>query len=414
MAAPDDPEVFTADPAGIPTVRATAPADPAGIPTVRATAPADPAGIPTVRAAIAWVTVELTSAGTRAPEAEADILLQWATGWSRTQILTSVMDALPAEAAARLHEAVAKRRQGVPVQYITGQAGFYGRLFAVREGCLIPRPETEVLAEAAIGWITAHAPTARVVDLGSGSGALAVTLALECPQARVTALDLSPEAAAITCENAQRLAADVEVVVTDGFAWLAAQADFEVRLGPSAEAGLSAEARLPAEEGLSAEARLPAARPQVLVSNPPYIPSAVIEGLDAEVRDFEPRLALDGGEDGLDPYRRLAELGDRFFEPASPAALFLEVGDDQADDVIGLFTGSSDSNSELGKAPDADPGAAQNGGACCDLGPAHHRGPSSATSVQSRWLGWRFWDIADLRGVRRIVAGERLSPPGQL
>lgn len=349
----------------------------------------DPAAFPTVRAALASVTAELTSAGSRAPQADADLLMEWATGWSRTRILTSGADALPPEAANRLREAVAQRRRGVPVQYITGQAGFYGRLFAVREGCLIPRPETEVLAEAAIDWITTHAPTAHIVDLGSGSGALAVTLALECPQARVTALDVSPEAVAITEQNALRLGANISVMQTDGFAWLAAQA-------ASPGGGRTA-----AEETNAGGQAPPAAAQrrvvQVLVSNPPYIPSAVIEELDAEVRDFEPILALDGGADGLDPYRRLADLGDAVFSPVGPVALFLEVGDDQADAVTQLFTNGTEPNRDPNARLSRDAAIESSRGANADDG-----GP------QCRWPGWRFWDIADLRGVRRIVAGVRL------
>jgi release factor glutamine methyltransferase len=262
--------------------------------------------------------------------AEAETLLLHVTGLTRTQLVVSLREGLKPGAAEQLAALVHRRAAGEPLQYLTGQAGFYGRLFRVRPGCLIPRPETEVLAAAAVSWIRAHLPAAQVLDFGCGSGALAITIALECPDAVVTAVDLSEDAAAIAADNAAALQASVAIHVGDGFVWL--------QHHPI----------------------------QVLVSNPPYIPTGDLPGLAVEVRGHEPRLALDGGPDGLAYYRRFAALGDGAFLDG-PAAWFMEVGFDQAVQVKRLFT----------------------------------------EDYAHLWQGWRFSVLDDLRGVPRVVTGER-------
>lgn len=158
-----------------------------------------------------------------------------------------------------LHE----RMLGKPTQYITRKQEFYGREFRVSPAALIPRPETEHLVEAVIGLTRGI-----VVDVGSGSGAIAVTLALEA-RTRVIAVDLSAEALLVTMENARRLGADITPIRCD---LLTALADTSVDL---------------------------------VVSNPPYIAETARESLQREVRDWEPALALFGGADGLDVYRRI-------------------------------------------------------------------------------------------------------------
>lgn len=296
------------------------------------------ANLSTIGEALTWASSFLrqtpagSSRSSRSSRAEAETLLLWVLGWERIHLLTALSDPLSDAALVDFRAAVERRAAGEPLQYIVGTAGFYGRLFNVRPGCLIPRPETEVLAEQAIDWVRRHRPAAHIVDFGCGSGALAVTLALECEEASVTAIDRSIEAARIAMENADLLIARVDVQVADGFEWLAAH------------------------------------QVNVLVSNPPYIPSADVDALDSEVREYEPHAALDGGADGLDYYRRFSQLGNCVFLPG-PAALFLEVGFDQADEVIRMF----------------------------------------AVDDAVRWPGWRFWTTPDLRGIRRIVAGERLD-----
>ncbi|MBX5436136.1 MAG: peptide chain release factor N(5)-glutamine methyltransferase [Alicyclobacillaceae bacterium] len=266
---------------------------------------------------------------------EAEELLMWAAGWDRLQLLTALAEPVAAAVRSRFAEAVKRRAAAWPLQYITGQASFYGRTFLVRPGVLIPRPETEVLAQEAIRWIQRHQPQARVLDIGTGSGVLAVTIALECPRAAVEAVDIAAAAAEVAAANAARLGAALTVAVEDGLARLQ-QAQ---RHGP---------------------------RYHVLVSNPPYIPAREVDRLPLEVRGHEPRAALEGGADGLDLYRRLAEAGPGAFAPG-PASFWVEVGYGQADQVVELFRSSG------------------------------------------RWAEWRFRVIADLRGIPRVVGAERFA-----
>ena len=329
---------------------------------------------------------------------EAEWLLGWVAGWNRTTLLVSLPDGISDEVWERFWEAIQRRVNGEPLQYITGEAAFFGRSFHVEPGCLIPRPETELLAEAAItyirsghaGWShggsghagTGHAgtdladfahlqriagaiqptPIVRVADIGTGSGALAVTIALECPSARVWAVDLSVKALRIAGANATALGAaeSVTFVQDDGIEWLASL---------TSATGVPDET-VPSQRGVAPDEAVPSAiyvqnGLHILVSNPPYIPSEDIQALDADVRDHEPRLALDGGSDGLDFYRSLAALGQGVFAPG-PAALFLEVGFGQAQDVKALF---------------------------------------AATNAD--FVGWTFDVLRDLQGIERVVCGVR-------
>ena len=189
---------------------------------------------------------------------------------------------------------------GRPLQYVLGHTEFYGLDFQVREGVLIPRPETEEL----VRWI-AESPAPdnpAVLDVGTGSGCIAVTLARLIPGARVTAVDISEKALSIARENARRLDAEVDFRQGDALGEL-----------------------------------FPGQREQfdLIVSNPPYIPRADIETLDTSVKDYEPHLALDGGEDGLDFYRSISE---KWKEALAPGGrLYFEVGIGQADNVLRIM-----------------------------------------------------------------------------
>jgi release factor glutamine methyltransferase len=197
---------------------------------------------------------------------------------------------------AGLGEAAARRRAaGEPLQYILGEWDFYGRTFLCREGVLIPRPETELLAEEALNYLDRESTAA---DLGCGTGCIGLTIAAEKGCA-VTLLDIAPEPLALAQENAKKLG------IANAF----------VRYGSIFE-------------GPGAQ------KWDVVVSNPPYIKTQDLEGLQPEVR-HEPLLALDGGGDGLDFYRAIAAL----WAPVAGRALLLEVGAGQAPDVVGLLQG---------------------------------------------------------------------------
>lgn len=372
----------------------------------------------TVHEALLWVSAQLLAAnvGSRwlteaerqhALRMEAETMLLWATGWSRSRLISSLSDALAVNAQTKLREVVRRRASGLPLQYATGQAAFYGRLFSVQPGCLIPRPETEVLADLAIAWIRQHRPASTVVDLGTGSGILAITIRLECPQSTAYALDLAEAALDMARENARMLGAALSPSPSPSFppssllrASLSPSPPFSPSVSPSP--GIE----FIYTDGLRwlQESAVPF---NVLVSNPPYIPSRDVGALDDEVRLYEPRLALDGGEDGLAVYRALCELGDASFAPG-PAALFLEVGEGQAEHVLAMFTESATASgltsrpglpSESGLPSEPAAGGESRSGL--------PSGPEAQTDVRLRWPNWEFAVEPDLRGVGRVVWGFR-------
>jgi release factor glutamine methyltransferase len=306
---------------------------------------------------------------------EAEWLWQWVTGWSRTTLLLSLQEVVTGGVWSDFGIAISRRVNGEPLQYITRQAPFYGRWFHVEPGCLIPRPETELLAEAAISYIKACLQPRQqaqpdgmtsVVDIGTGSGALAVTIALECPDCAVDAIDLSPDALRIAQGNADKLGAQVSFVQMDGVEWLRTQRQLI----------------------------------HVLVSNPPYIPSADIDELDTDVREHEPRLALDGGADGLDFYRRLASLGAGIFADG-PAALFLEVGAGQAEDVKSLFT-----STEVPQTSEAPQTSAES---LSSEAPQVSAASEALQVSPASFSDWSFEILKDLQGIDRIVKGVRIN-----
>jgi release factor glutamine methyltransferase len=231
----------------------------------------------TVRAALDWTTGYLADKDDAHPKRSAEWLLSAATGLSRVELYAYHDRPLSDDERARLREGVRRRAAGEPLQYVTGEVAFRHLVLKVRPGVLIPRPETEVLVDAvlpAIDTAIAARGQATVVDLCSGSGCIALSIAQERPAARLVAVDLSPVAVAVAEENAERLGLAERVVVLEGDLF-----------GP-----------LPAELlGMV----------DVVVANPPYVPSADVPGLPAEVAGFEPHLALDGGPNGLDVYRRI-------------------------------------------------------------------------------------------------------------
>lgn len=259
------------------------------------------AGI-TAREAMAAVTRRLDAAGIEGAQRDARLLLLGALGMSATDLLREPERRLSADEAARLAEFARRRGGHEPVSRILGSRGFYGRTFRITPDTLDPRPCTETVVEAALeiadreGW---RAEPIRILDVGTGSGALIVTLLAELPMATGIGTDISEAALAVARENAERLG-------------VAARATFLNRR------------TLDGVEGTF----------HLLVSNPPYIPTDAIATLEPEVRGFDPVIALDGGADGLAFYRALAEGFPRLL-PAGWAAV--EVGAGQAEDVAEIF-----------------------------------------------------------------------------
>jgi len=239
----------------------------------------------------------LAAARARIPPAEARLLLGHALGRSAAWLEAHRDDPLSAEAAARISALVTRRADGEPVAYLVGQREFYGRDFAVTPDVLIPRPETELLVELAIAKVGAGG-TARILDLGAGSGCVAVTLALELPGARVTAVDVSPAALAVARGNAERLGARVAFFESD---WFAA---------------------------------LPLQRFDLIVANPPYVAAGDPHLAEGDLR-FEPPHALTDHADGLAAIRRI--VADAPYWLANGGWLLFEHGHDQGAAARGLI-----------------------------------------------------------------------------
>ena len=257
-------------------------------------------GPATSRAAALAALAEAFAGVVDAPAREAALVLR-AAGLKPTELIAEP-DAPLGAAAADARRYGARRAAGEPLSRIVGEREFWGLSFALSPEALDPRPETETIVEAALAALAARRGEAlRIVDFGVGSGALLAALLSEFPAARGLGVDLSPGAAAQARANLEALG-------------LAARA--EIRVGDWAKeiAG-----------GFD-----------LIVANPPYIPSGEIAGLAREVRDHDPRLALDGGADGLDAYRALAPEIARLLAPAG--RFFFEVGAGQAAAVKALAT----------------------------------------------------------------------------
>ncbi len=241
----------------------------------------------TIRAALEWTVGYLTERADEHPRRSAEWLLSAATGLSRVELYAQFDRPLSAEERALLRQGVKRRAAGEPLQYVTGEVAFRHIVVKVRPGVLIPRPETEVLVDAALHAIDvaiAERGSASVVDLCTGSGCVALSIAHERERASVVASDISPAAVTLAAENAERLGLSDRVDVREG--------DLFAALPRELLGGVD-----------------------VLVANPPYVPSSDVPELPAEVSGFEPHLALDGGPDGLDVFRQIAEGAVRWLRP---------------------------------------------------------------------------------------------------
>ncbi len=276
----------------------------------------------TVLELIDWSRAYLTEKGFENTRLEAELLLGHALSLPRIELYLNHTRPMKEDELARYKALLKRRLAGEPVQYITGTVSFMFTEFEVDRSVLIPRPETEALTEVALkllgeatgtrgpddepveGDAPAVAHEVVAADVGTGSGVIAITLAVKFPQARVLATDTSAEALDVAERNAGRAA------VADRMEFVQGEL-----LSPLFETGLEGSLRL-------------------LVSNPPYVASGDIDGLPREVRDFEPRKALDGGADGLDCLRVMAQDGPALL--SAGGALALEVGFGQAQQVADM------------------------------------------------------------------------------
>ena len=251
----------------------------------------------------AWQSAKarLETAGLAGPVIDARLLVEAAAEATRADIVTDPYRALTPEQEERLADYLARRERRQPVSHILGRKGFWKIMLSVTPDVLIPRPDTEVIVDYVLKKFPDETAPFHILDLGVGSGAIVLSILAERPRAKGLATDISDEALAVARENAANLGLANQIAFARGN-WTEGLADASF---------------------------------DVVVSNPPYIASEVIETLEPEVKDHEPRVALDGGADGLDAYRHLAP---EILRVLKPGGLFaVEIGYDQKDAVEALF-----------------------------------------------------------------------------
>ncbi len=251
----------------------------------------------------------LEAAGVGSPRMNAEVLLMFVLGADRTHLYAHPERELTTEEQARYHEALAERARGVPAQYITGHQEFWGLDLLVTPAVLIPRPETEHVVEAVLELTRTEVPAIpgrpRLVDVGTGSGCIALALAHELPQAEIHAADISPAALEVARANASRLQLDGRVTFHT--------ADL-----------------------LSG---VPLRDLDFVVSNPPYVGETEEDKVQREVRKYEPRIAVFGGSYGLDVYRRFIPQARAALRPGG--WLVMEIGFSQQGAIAELLAGWS-------------------------------------------------------------------------
>lgn len=266
-----------------------------------------PAG-PTRRELVEGIERELTLAGLESAAVEARRLVAAALGLEPADVVGEGAIRVEPSEAVRVARAVGRRLQGEPLQHIEGTVDFRSLRLVSDGRALIPRPETEQLVDVVARWVKGRDRSVeRALDIGTGSGVLGLSLLEECLAAHVVALDVSAEARELAAHNAAHQAAEA----------------FEIRPCPPEI--------------------WPAIKPdetfQLVVSNPPYVTSAEWAGLEPVVRDYEPRIALDGGEDGLDVIRAIVNGVGSVLSPGG--AVFLEIGANQGPEVLRLLRAES-------------------------------------------------------------------------
>jgi release factor glutamine methyltransferase len=251
--------------------------------------------MPTVKALLAQARAKLSE--TETPSLDARLLLQHVTGLDHAALVADPDFVVTDQLASRFEALIARRAAYEPISRILGTREFFGRSFKVTPDVLDPRADTETIVEVCLQFLPKDKPS-RILDLGTGSGILAVTLLSERPLATGVAVDVSPAALAVARVNAAEVADRLQLIESNWFSLVNGRFD-------------------------------------LIVSNPPYIPAADVLRLDVEVKDHDPHLALDGGGDGLDCYRAIASsAGNHLVENGR---VVVEIGAGQQADVTGIF-----------------------------------------------------------------------------
>ena len=255
----------------------------------------------TVGALLDWTAQHFVKKGCDSPRLDAEVLLAHALKLKRIDLYARYNEIIQEEAKAKFRDLVRRRAEGCPVAYLVASKEFYSLPFFVNQDVLIPRPDTECLVDAALR-IAKKENWKTILDLGTGSGCIAIALAKSLPQVKIVAVDISPKALAVASKNAiaNKVADRISFVEGDLFT--------------------------PLEKGLAFDA---------IVSNPPYIPDSDIKDLDKDVKDYEPRLALSGGGDGFSVFDRiLVGAGSRL---NAGGHLFIEIGSPQEESSRARF-----------------------------------------------------------------------------
>ncbi len=255
----------------------------------------------TIAALLTEAQADLASRHVGTPRLDAEVLLSHILQTDRTSLYTRLQRPLSAAHKRQFTELIARRKQREPLAYITGSREFWSLEFHVDRHVLIPRPETEIVVHTALRLLHKTAlATPVILDIGTGSGCIAVALATELPQAALWALDIEDAALALARQNARRHAVDARLTFCQG--------DLFAPISHLTE------------------------RFHLIVTNPPYIDRETLGTLQPEVRHWEPQRALDGGQDGLDFYRRLLYHSPNYLRPGG--WLVMEIGQGQKDVIL--------------------------------------------------------------------------------
>ncbi len=256
----------------------------------------------TVQRILEWTTNHLTQHGSESPRLDAEILLAHSRGCARIELYTRFAEVLTDEERATMRELVKRRAKAEPVAYLVGHKEFYNLSFQVTADVLIPRPDTETLVMETLSHLGDQAES-TILEIGTGSGCIPITLAKRHSSVRITSVDISEAASDVAKSNAEthEVADRIDFQIGDLFSPLESGTQFDL-----------------------------------IVSNPPYIKEDDIAELDPDVRLHEPHLALNGGADGLDVIRRLIETAPQWLKPGG--WLLFEIGEDEGNACRELFT----------------------------------------------------------------------------
>jgi len=248
----------------------------------------------TIQKLLNWTTEYLTNKGVDSPRLSSELLLSHALGLKRIELYTQFGKQVHQQQLDLLHDLVKRAGLHEPVAYLTGKTEFYSLELAITADCMIPRPETELLTQRAIEFLRTRDGIQYVCDLCTGSGCIAVAIAKNFPEARVTAMDITAAALEVAARNVEKhqLKEQVRLLCGDLFEPIIQQLDVN--------------------------------QFDLIVCNPPYVSTAEYENLDNNIKDYEPESALLAGADGMDVYRRIIEKVDKFLKAG--AALMLEIG----------------------------------------------------------------------------------------